>query len=108
VGRREPPLGGKHGEVEVSPPQGGGEGTPEHGGDDNFRSERHPRSAYPHRNDRLAEGYDHHEAVTLGEVPCMDPEALDAADYHHTVGESERHCPECALGISVEQAGHDK
>ena len=61
-----------------------------------------PRSPHPNRHDRLAQGYDHHEAVALGDVPRVDPEARDASHERHAVAHSERHGPERTLGEDVE------
>jgi hypothetical protein len=38
----------------------------------------------------------------------MDPEAREAANESHAVAYRECHGPESALGISVEEAGHDE
>jgi len=101
--RREPPLGGWHDTVEVGLLQGCGERDPEHGGDDYLRPKRHPRSPYPDRHDRLVQGYDDHEAVALSQVPGVDPEARDVEDERHAVGDRQRHSPERALSIPVEE-----
>jgi hypothetical protein len=47
------------------------------------------------------------KAVSLGEVPWVDPEARDASDVRRTVADSERHSPERTLGEAVEEPGHD-
>jgi len=44
--------------------------------------------------------------VALGEVPSMDPEARDPTDDRDSVADRERHSPERALGLSVEEAGY--
>src|SRR5215210_5810869 len=76
----EPTPGDQHNEVEVGPPEGGGERDPEHAGDHDPYPDRQPRGPDTERHDRLAEGYDHYEAVALHEMLRVNPEARHTAD----------------------------
>ena len=82
------------------------ERTPD--GDDHSRSERQPRDPNASRHDRLAQRYDDHEAVALGEVPRVDPEARNTTDERHAVADRECHGPVRTLGEAVEESGHDE
>ena len=55
-------------DVEVRPPERGDDDDAEDGGRDDAGRERHSRRADADRNDRLAEGDDHDQIVTFGEV----------------------------------------
>ena len=66
------------------------------------------RSCHSSRHDRLAQRYDDHEAVALGEVARVDSEARHAPNERHAVAGRERYSPERALSVAVQEAGHDE
>src|SRR5215204_3155176 len=56
----------------------------------------------------VSPSYDDNQAMALGEVPRVDPEARDASDVGITVAHTERSGPERTLGEAVEEPGHDE
>ena len=91
--------------VEVRPPQGRSDDHPEHGGRDPGRIQRQPGRADADRDDRLSEGDDDDQPVTLDEVRRRETPAPPAADERTEVVDRQGGDPQPDLHRPINEAG---
>ena len=89
-------------DVEVRPPQGGGEADPEHRRRDHAGGEIDPGTD-TQRDDRLAERQDDDQAVALGEVPRHQLPPSHAEQRRAAPVDQDRDPPQRLLGTAREE-----
>jgi len=103
----QPTLGHQRDDVEVGPPEGGGQPDPEHRGDDDAGGEVGLRGD-AERDDGLAEGEDDHQVVALGEVGRDQGPPVHAHHGRLTEVEHDRQHPDRFLPTTVEERGAEQ